>query len=75
MCTVSYRAGNGVIEISGKSTTSIVGICHTIVYLARCGVTVVVGGVILVAGKHFLTVYIRIEVAHVLGVAMSKACG
>ena len=75
MCAVSYRTGNSVIEISGKSTTGIVGICHTIVYLARCGVTIVVGGIVLVAGKHFLTVYVRIKVAHVLGVAMTETCG
>ena len=75
MSTIADGTRNSVIEITSESTSCISGVGHTIVDLARGGVTIVVCGIVLVAGKHLLAMDVWVEIAHVMCVAMSETSG
>ena len=74
MRTITYRTRNVVIEVTSQASTRIVGIGHTIINLAGSCVTIVVGRSILITSEHFLTMDVRIQVADVGSITMTKSC-
>ena len=64
-----------IIEITCQATTIIVGISLSIIYLAGCCITIVVGWIILITSEHLLTMDIRIEISYMLGITMTETCG
>ena len=64
-----------VRKVASYRTSIVIGTGLAIIDLRCRGVTVVVVGVILVAGKCLLTMDIGIEVSHVVGIAMTESCG
>ena len=75
MRTVTYCTRNVIIEITSQAATIIIGICLAIIYLAGSCIAIVVGRSILVAGKHLLTMDIRIKITYMLGITMTETCG
>ena len=63
-----------IIEITCQATTIIVGISLSIIYLAGCCITIVVGWIILITSEHLLTMDIRIEISYMLGITMTETC-
>ena len=74
MRTVTYGTRNVIIEITSQAATIIIGICLAIIYLARSCIAIVVGRSILVAGKHLLTMDIRIKITYMLSITMTETC-
>ena len=68
----SHGAGEIVGEVSCHAATVVAAACPTVIDLAGGGVTIVVGGVVLIAGKNLVTMDVWIEIAMVLGITMSK---
>ena len=65
--------GHLVGEVAHHRAAVVAAAREPIIDLAGGSVAIVIGGRVLVAGKDFLSVAIGIEVAHMLGVAMSEA--
>ena len=72
MRTATYCTRNVIIKITSQTTTIIIGICLAIIYLARSCIAIVVGRSILIAGKHLLTMDIRIKITYMLSIAMTE---
>jgi hypothetical protein len=72
---VAYSTRNGVQEVAGNSTTVIIAASRAIVEFGRCQVAIVVVGTILVGEEALLTVHVWIQVAVMLGIAVSQANG
>ena len=75
VCTMTNSSREIIIEITCQATTIIVGISLSIIYLAGCCITIVVGWIILITSKHLLTMDIRIEISYMLGITMTETCG
>ena len=74
--TAVELSANGIIrEITCHGTTIVRTSCQAVINLAGCGITIVVGRKVLVAGCNFLPMNIRIEIANMMGIAMTKTCG
>ena len=72
---VAYSTRNGVQEVAGNSTTVIIAASRAIVEFGRCQVAIVVVGTLLVGEEALLTVYVRIQVAMMLRIAMTQSNG
>ena len=74
VCTMTNSSREIIIEITCQTTTIIVGISLSIIYLAGCCITIIVGWIILITSEHLLTMDIRIEISYMLGITMTKTC-
>ena len=75
VCRECHRSGKVVREVTRHASPVVSGISHAVVYLRRRSVTIVVGWFVLVAGEDFVSVYVRVEIAVMLGISVSQSCG
>ena len=71
----THGSGDVVGEVACHAASVIAAACLAIVDLAGGGVAIVVGRLVFVAGIDFMSVHIGVEVAVVLGIAVTESRG